>query len=66
MSELEQLKRKIESLSPEDLAKFREWFFEFDWEAWDSQLEADVKSGKLDRPMSEAMKDHQAGKAQEL
>ena len=63
MSELEQLERTIEGLTREDLAKFREWFLGFDWDLWDSQIEGDLKSGKLDRLMSEAMADHRAGKA---
>ena len=63
MSELEQLERTVEGLAPEDLAKFRDWFFEFDWNLWDSQIETDLKSGKLDRLMSEAKADYKAGKA---
>ena len=66
MSDLEQLERKVESLSPEDLSKFREWFMEFDWKLWDSKIEEDVKSGRLDQLVSEAMADYEAGKAQEL
>ena len=33
---------------------------------WDSQIETDLESGKLDRLMSEAMADYQAGKATDL
>ncbi len=38
MSELEQLKSRVQSLSPEDIAKFREWFFELDARLWDQQI----------------------------
>lgn len=66
MSEIDQLERKIESLSPEDLARFRSWFLEFDARLWDAQIEADAKAGKLDRLINEALADYHAGKAREL
>jgi hypothetical protein len=66
MSNLKELERTIENLSPEDLARFRKWFLEFDWKMWDSKIEDDLKSGKLDRLISEAMNDYGAGKAREL
>lgn len=66
MTDLEQLERKIKSLSPEDLAKFRKWFMEFDWQFWDSKIEEDLESGRLDRLISEAREDFAAGKAREI
>jgi hypothetical protein len=66
MSEVEQLEQKIESLSPDDLAKFRAWFLEFDERLWDAQIEADAKAGKLDGLINEALADYNTGKAREL
>ena len=66
MSEIEQLERRIESLSPGDLAKLRAWFAEFDARVWDEQIEADARAGKLDDLIREALSDYQAGKAREL
>jgi hypothetical protein len=66
MSEIEQLEQKIENLSPQDLAKFRAWFAEFDARVWDAQIEADSKSGKLDQLITEALADYNAGKARAL
>ena len=66
MSEVELLEQRIESLSPQDLARFRAWFLEFDARVWDAQIEADVKAGKLDRLINEALADYEAGKAREL
>jgi hypothetical protein len=54
MSELEQLEQQVLELSPENLAKFRAWFIERDYESWDKQIEADVASGKLDNLIAEA------------
>ncbi|NKC10866.1 MAG: hypothetical protein GKR94_01250 [Gammaproteobacteria bacterium] len=66
MNELEPIEQNIESLSPRDLEKFREWFIAFDWRLWDAKIEQDLKSGKLDKPISEAKADYEAGKAREL
>jgi hypothetical protein len=66
MSELEKLEQRIRSLSPEDLKKFREWFAEFDARAWDQQIEADAKAGRLDALVSEALADYKAGKTRKL
>lgn len=66
MSELEELEKRIRKLSPQDLAKFRAWFAEFDHALWDRQIEADAKSGKLDRFANEALADYKAGKAKKI
>jgi len=40
MTRIEVLKGEIERLSPEELAEFRDWFLQYDWQAWDRQIEA--------------------------
>ncbi len=66
MTEVEQLERRIQNLSPKQLAMLRAWFLEFDARVWDQQIEADAKAGKLDGLVSEALADYKAGKAREL
>ena len=66
MGKIGNIERQIEALSPEELAQFRAWFLEFDWAAWDRQLEADIQAGKLDRLAQEARRDHAAGKTTPL
>ena len=66
MSELEILERKVEKLSADDLRKFRQWFAEFDSRIWDLQIEADSRSGKFDKLISEALAEHTAGKTRPL
>ena len=66
MSEVEQLESRIQNLSPEELAKFRAWFLEFDARVWDKQIEADLKAGKLSGLIAEAITNYKAGKAREL
>jgi hypothetical protein len=66
MKKVERIEREVEELSSEELAKFRQWFAAFDAEAWDRQLEADVKAGKLDALSDRALRDHAAGKSTKL
>jgi hypothetical protein len=66
VSEVEQLERRIENLSPQEFAKLRAWFVEFDARVWDQQIEADARAGKLDGLVAEALADYTAGKAREL
>jgi hypothetical protein len=66
MGMIENLEEQVRTLSAEDLARFREWFAQFDAEAWDRQLEADVKAGKLDRLAERALRAHAAGHSTEL
>ena len=66
MSKIEQLEEQIQALSPEELAQFRAWFVEFDWQMWDRQLEDDVASGKLDALAEKALRDHADGKSTPL
>ena len=48
MSKVEKIEQEAQGLSAEELAEFRNWFLTFDWEAWDRQLERDVRTEKLD------------------
>lgn len=66
MSKVERIENEVESLSPEELATFRDWFFEHEWAAWDQQLERDVAAGKLDALANEALRDHASGRTSEL
>ena len=66
MSKLEELENRIRNLSPEDLAKFRAWFVEFDQVLWDRQIQSDSKSGKLDRLVNGALADYKSGKAKKI
>lgn len=66
MSKIEELEQQVQALSPEELARFREWFLEFDWAAWDRQLERDVRAGKLDALAEKALRDYAEGKTKPL
>jgi hypothetical protein len=66
MSAVEVIERQIEKLSPEELARLREWFVEFDAAAWDRQLESDIQAGKLDALAERALRTHGAGRSTKL
>lgn len=63
---IQEIEQAITNLSPKELARFRQWFEEFDALAWDEQLEADAKSGRLDKIAEKAISEYRAGKAKEL
>jgi succinate dehydrogenase flavin-adding protein (antitoxin of CptAB toxin-antitoxin module) len=66
MSEVEQIESRIKNLSPEELAKLRAWFAEFDAEVWDWQIEADTKAGKLNQLIEQSLAEHHAGESRPL
>jgi hypothetical protein len=66
MSRVEEIEKEIQALSTEELADLREWFAQFDAEAWDRQMEGDVAAGKLDALADQAVADHEAGKSSKL
>jgi len=66
MSKVEKIEHEVQALSPAELAQFRAWFLEYDWAAWDRQLERDVQAGRLDDLADEALRDHAAGKTKPI
>lgn len=66
MRKVEEIEEQIRNLSGAELAEFRKWYSEFDGEAWDRQIEADVKAGKLDALGEAARRARREGKSTEL
>jgi hypothetical protein len=60
------IERALEQVPSEDLAKFREWFEEFDARVFDEKIERDAKAGKLDKLMAEARANHEAGRREKF
>jgi hypothetical protein len=61
MSKVEQLEGEVRMLTPDELKAFRDWFLRFDSDAWDPQIEADVRNGKLKSLIDRASRDHDSG-----
>lgn len=66
MSKVEQIELQVSRLSQQELARFRAWYFGFDADAWDRQLEQDAAYGKLDSLAEQAIQAHAAGKTKAL
>jgi len=60
MSRVENLAARVKELNAEELRTFREWFAEFDADAWDRQIESDARSRKLDELVARALRDYRA------
>jgi hypothetical protein len=66
MDKVEKIEREIQGFSPSELAKFRQWFQEFDAEAWDRQIEEDIRAGKLDGLANAALQAFDSGRYDEM
>jgi hypothetical protein len=61
MSKIQNIEREVQGLNPDELQAFRKWFWDFDAQEWDSQLEEDALSGKLDSLAETAIKAFKSG-----
>lgn len=63
---LQDIETAVSQLPPAELAKFSEWFEEFQADAWDRQIEKDIAAGKLDKLAAEADAAFEAGRCKPL
>lgn len=63
---VQELETAITQLSPDELARFTEWFEEYKSDEWDRQIEADAAAGRLDDLIREAEDDIAAGRVRPL
>lgn len=66
MTKLEKIERDVKALTPDELARFRDWFAEYEAELWDARIEADAKAGRLDSLADKALAEHRAGRTRPL
>jgi hypothetical protein len=66
MSNIAEIERAIEQLSPEEMQALRAWFAERDAVHWDRQFEADVAAGKLDALAQQALGELGQGRCTDL
>ena len=66
MSNVLDIERAVQQLPPEELARFRAWFAEFDAAQWDRQIESDTTAGRLDSLADEALRDLRDGRCKPL
>ena len=63
---VEDLESGVSRLSEAELARFREWFEEFEADQWDRQIEADIAAGRLDAAGKQADEDFEAGRCRPI
>jgi hypothetical protein len=66
MTKVDKIEQEIRRLPLEELTALRKWFREFDAEAWDREIEEDIKAGRLDSLAEEAMETHRKGGSSRL
>ena len=66
MGNVAKIKKQIEGLSKEEFSALRKWFLEYDAEAWDREIEADLAAGRLDALMQEALEEDRKGRTTPL
>ncbi len=66
MSTVEEITAAIEQLSPDDVARVRDWLVEFAERRWDAQIERDERAGRLDALIDKALEAHRAGRTRPL
>lgn len=66
MGTVEQIELQLSKLSPQERARFRAWYSQFDADEWDRQLEQDAMSSKLDALAEKALQAHVAGTTKPL
>ena len=66
MTKVQTIEEEVKSLSNKELSEFRNWFQEFDSDAWDAQIEHEAQSGKFDQIVQEALEEHKRGESKAL
>ncbi|WP_392535481.1 hypothetical protein [Nostoc sp. C117] len=66
MNSLPEIEAAIMQLSEGEIRDLSNWLQEYLNDAWDKQIEADVKSGRLDRLIQRAKSDIEANRVKPL
>lgn len=66
MRTVAEIQAAIERLSPAEKLKLGKWFAEMQADAWDAQIEEDIRAGRLDHLIAQADADIAAGRTRPL
>ena len=61
MEKVTQLENSVSKLSNNEFDEFRQWFWQYENERWDAQLEKDIEENKLDSFANEAIENFKKG-----
>jgi hypothetical protein len=64
--DVKEIETAISELPPAQVAELADWFDEFRAQLWDSQIERDLSSGKLQTLLDEAKQDLESGRCEPL
>ena len=59
---LQELESAVQTLPPDDFARFSTWFDQWRAEQWDRQIEQDALAGRLDHLAEAALDEYRAGR----
>ena len=62
----EDIEKAVELLTPDELARFRAWFEQFDAQRFDQAIEHDAQRGRLDAFAEEALNAYRTGQTRDL
>jgi len=63
---IEEIEKAVSQLPPDDLARFRAWFEEFEAARFDHKIEQDAVAGRLDGLAEQALADYRQGRARKI
>jgi hypothetical protein len=66
MSNVQEIERAIQKLTPAEIRQVAEWLEEFREELWDQQIDADIKASRLDPLWQRAKADIAGGRVKPL
>jgi hypothetical protein len=66
MTAVQEIQEAVELLSPQQLARFRQWFEMFDADRFDAAIKRDIDAGKLDPLAGEAISQHRTRRSRDL
>ncbi len=66
MRSVADIQAEIEKLSSADQRRLADWLEELQADAWDAQIEEDIKAGRLDHLIAQAEADVAAGRTKPL
>lgn len=63
---IREIESAIAQLPPSEIAKLAEWFYEFQAQVWDKQIEREVRAGRLDSLVEQAEHKFKSGQCEPL
>jgi hypothetical protein len=66
MSTVMEIEKAIEKLPADELFELTHWISSRFSDAWDRQIEIDIRAGRLDDLAAEALQEHRAGGSREF